>query len=189
MPEPVPETPQILRFFSNQPDYSAILGDMMEEFHRRAQLDPSGARRWFATEAWRNVWALALRELARTPGRTLLAAFTAYLAVNLATGAFILAAHPTFPPTADQAIIALLIQLIVPLFAGRLAARILPGRELSLALVYTSILAAQYSAFLIWAITHQIDLHFIAICRFLFLTLNGTRLISLWLGALRPRSL
>ena len=185
----MPES-RILKFFSNQPEYPAILGDMMEEFHQRAALDGErAARRWFAIETLRNAWALTVRELARTPGRTLLLALAGVAAVNFATGAFLLSANLRFPLTTDQAIIGLLIQLIVPLYFGRFAARMMPGREFGLAIAYTGLLACLGFAAFLWALTHDIDFHSFAPYRFLIVTLNTTRVVSFWFGALRTRSL
>lgn len=184
------ETPRIpsalLSFFSNQPDY-----DMNEEFGERASRSPRGAHLWFWRETLRNVVALTLRELARTPGRTLLLALAGVVAVNFATGAFEMTTNFTFPPPTNQAIVALLIQLIVPLLCGRLAARILPGREFALALAYTGILACIALAAYFWAASHDDLAMWVAYrlysYRFLVLTFVTTRVVSFWFGALRSR--
>ena len=65
----------ILNFFSNQPDFAALAGDLEEEFRQRAAAEgEQAARRWYRRETRRNAWALTLRELRRSPARILVAA-------------------------------------------------------------------------------------------------------------------
>jgi hypothetical protein len=86
MPEPLklPTIPLVmLNFFASQPDFPALVGDISEEFHQRAQsAGAKAAKRWYRREAFRNAFALTWRELMRTPVRTTLMTIGCILAAT-----------------------------------------------------------------------------------------------------------
>lgn len=134
----------ILNFFSNQPDFVALAGDLEEEFRQRAAASGEPvARRWYRREARRNAWALTFRELRRSPGRTLLAAVISMLAMNLATGLLFasylwrLSDIYTLLSEAHWRELLLAVQVVAPFSVGWLAAKLLPSREWALALTFT----------------------------------------------------
>src|SRR5437016_778371 len=80
----------ILNFFASQPDFSAVAGDMAEEFQQRAQrVGATAAKRWYWRESFRNAFALTAREFYQTPGRTIFIAFASLLAVSIVTLLFV----------------------------------------------------------------------------------------------------
>jgi len=145
-PPAIPAT--VLRFFSNQPDFFAVAGDMSEEFQERARTaGPTTAELWYWRETLRNAWALTAREVLRTPGRTFLLALGSLVAVNILTAGYIVIRYyphwfqytdlmeTVFDPRQSRAFLSL--QFIVPLCVGWIAGRLLPGREWAVALLFT----------------------------------------------------
>jgi hypothetical protein len=123
----------MLNFFSAQPDFAAVIGDITEEFHQRVR--SSGARPaklWFWREAFRNALALTAREILRRPVRTIIVALGCVLAVNFATGLY---ARYAFDPAHWWVLF--LVQLVTAVSLGWTGARLLPGREWALALTYS----------------------------------------------------
>jgi hypothetical protein len=147
----------ILNFFSTQPDFPAVAGDMAEEFQQRAQsLGAATAKLWYWRESFRNAWALTAREMYRTPARTIAIAFGGLLAVNIV--AYVLISF--YPRSAgiflggfefwdpmelvlnpSRRDLALLLQFIAPFAMGWIGGRLLRGREWALALMFTFISA------------------------------------------------
>jgi hypothetical protein len=137
----------VLNFFSHQPDYFAVAGDMSEEFQERARTaGPAAAKLWYWRETFRNAWALTAREVLRTPGRTFFLALVSLLAVNILIFGYVAIRYPrwfqysdamemVFDPRQSRAFLAL--QFIVPMCVGWIAAKLLPGREWALALLFT----------------------------------------------------
>jgi hypothetical protein len=121
----------ILNFFAAQPDFPALAGDISEEFHQRAQGDGAkAAKRWYWREAFRNAFALTWREIMRTPVRTAAIAFGCYLAVNLFPGPLTLAFNMQWS-------VLLVLHITASFALGWIGAKLLPGREWALALIYT----------------------------------------------------
>jgi len=120
----------ILNFFAAQPDFPALIGDMSEEFHQRIQsFGEKAAKRWYWREAIRNAFALTWRELSRTPVRTTSIAFGCYLAVTLVP--------VLLTPAFNMRWIVMVALNFIALFAmGWIGAKLLPGRELALALTF-----------------------------------------------------
>ena len=120
----------ILNFFAAQPDFPALIGDMSEEFHQRIQsFGEKAAKRWYWREAIRNAFALTWRELSRTPVRTTSIAFGCYLAVTLVP----VLLTPAFNM---RWIVMVALNFIALLAMGWIGAKLLPGRELALALTF-----------------------------------------------------
>ena len=70
----------ILSFFSADPDFNAMAGDMSEEFQER--VDRSGvrpAKLWYWRHLFRNVCALTAREVMRTPLQIVVIALGVFL--------------------------------------------------------------------------------------------------------------
>ena len=147
----------ILNFFSTQPDFPAVAGDMAEEFQQRAQsLGARAAKLWYWRESLRNAWALTARELYRTPVRTMVIALGGFIAVSMATGLYVfISFYPLsvrnflggyFDPmelvlNPIRRDFALLLQFIASFAAGWIGGKLLPGREWALALMFALILA------------------------------------------------
>jgi len=145
-PPTIPAT--VLSFFSSQPDYFALAGDISEEFQERARTaSPTAAKLWYWRETFRNAWALTAREVLRTPGRTFLLALGSLIAVNaLTAGYVVIRYYPRWFQYSDvmemvfdprQSRVFLTLQFIVPLLVGWIAGKLLPGREWALALLFT----------------------------------------------------
>lgn len=128
----------ILNFFASQPDFSAVAGDISEEFHQRAQNSSAhAANRWYWHEAFRNAFALTWRELSRTPVRTTLMALSCFFAVNIVTHIVtnVLWRHGLMYGPSPWSM--LTIDLMALLVMGLVGGRLVPGREWALALTFT----------------------------------------------------
>ena len=191
----------ILNFFSNQPDFQAVAGDMAEEFQLRARnLGAKAADRWYWRETFRNAWALTLREIYRTPIRTILLAFACLVAVNLLSGLyFFISFYPRsvgmflshfqyvdpmeFVRNESRRDLALLLQFIAPFAMGWTGGRILAGREWALALMFTFVSAC---AGLIpaWYLFVALRIVLSTPLTELMIATAALRLIGFWLGTL-----
>jgi hypothetical protein len=143
----------ILNFFSGQPDFSAVAGDIAEEFQKRAaSAGADAAKRWYWRESFRNSLALTWRELCRTPVRTMAFALTGLLVVNAVCALYVsigvqplsvvLAGH--WDPIElvlnhGQRDAFLLLQFAVSLGMGWVGGKRLPGREWAVALLFAFI--------------------------------------------------
>jgi len=136
----------ILNFFSGQPDFAAVIGDISEEFHQRVQRSGAqSAKLWYWREAFRNAGALTAREMLWRPGRTLIVALGCFVAVNAVAilYCFTILSLAPFRRLDDLALdhnqreILLLLQFVTSLALGWIGGRLLPGREWALALMYT----------------------------------------------------
>jgi hypothetical protein len=131
----------MLNFFAQQPDFSALAGDVSEEFHQRVQ--SSGAQAatlWYWREASRNAWVLTVRELLRTPVRTTVMAASCFWAVNIVTNLYIVEAEKlgVFLHS-GQFMFLFLLRLMTFLTMGWVGGRLLSGREWALALTFTAV--------------------------------------------------
>jgi hypothetical protein len=191
----------ILNFFSNQPDFEAVAGDMAEEFQLRARI--SGAKaadRWYWRETFRNAWALTLREIYRTPAQTIIIAFGCLVAVNLLSGLYLfLSFHSRsvgmflshfqymdpmdFVRDHSRRDLALLLQFIAPFAMGWIGGRMLAGREWALALMFTFVSActALPPAWYIFVVLRMVLPT--PLMEFMIAT-AALRLIGFWLGTL-----
>jgi hypothetical protein len=185
----------MLNFFAAQPDFPALAGDMSEEFHQRAQtLGPQSANRWFWREAFRNTWALTVREVARTPVRTMIIALLSILAVNAVTDVYVGITLYRFPFWSPQDLplhplwtaVLRLLQVVVPLAVGWIAARSLRGREWALALTYTFISACM-ALFAVWYFFSLAKQLFPASLREIAIIGNVSRQVFFWMGCLWTR--
>jgi hypothetical protein len=115
------------------------MGDMTEEFHERLKrFGPRAARFWVWKETVRNAGALTVRELMRTPMRTLVTAVGCVLAVNAITIWYVVSVGPRgFFDLTQQWRMLLFLQFIAPLVLGWVGGKIMSGREWALALTYT----------------------------------------------------
>jgi hypothetical protein len=147
-PKPPALAAAMLNFFSHAPDFAAMLGDIVEEFEERSRTDGQRlARRWYRREAFRNAWALSVRELRRKPLKTLLLAIACLAALNLATG--LLVWQYDFHPRDFTVLMRdvrfraflLLQQAGIPFVIGWLGGRVLPGREWALAVTFATVYA------------------------------------------------
>lgn len=187
----------ILNFFRHQPDFASISGDLDEEFHQRAAAQgPRAARLWFWRETLRNAWALTAREILRTPLRTLGIAFACLLAINLATALYPLAVRLTTGEFLDSILfdyghqhVIILIQFAAPLAIGWLGARLNPGREWALALVFTllSVFLTALGLVYLAAVLHWRGWAALDPLQAFALVGNVVRHASFWLGALWSR--
>jgi hypothetical protein len=200
-PPPIPSA--ILNFFSSQPDFQAVAGDMAEEFQLRART--SGAKagvRWYWRETFRNAWALTLREICRKPVGTIVIALGCFVAVNLLSGLYVFLSfyprsigmflHPQYlNPYLDpmefvrnhsRRDLALLLQFIAPLAMGWIGGRMLAGREWALTLMFTfvSACAALPASYLLAVLREVLPT---PLMEFMIAT-AALRLIGFWLGAL-----
>lgn len=141
-PQPPPIPMGILSFFAGQPDFSAVIGDLREEFHQRFETSGPKARRWFWREAFRTGWALTGREFLRTPTQTTLIAVAGFLSTGAATLLFAWVVRLNlvellYGPRGFQILV--LLNAGPSLATGWIGSRLLPGREWALALTYMMI--------------------------------------------------
>jgi hypothetical protein len=135
----------ILSFFASQPDFPAVAGDISEEFHQRSQSSgPRAAKRWYWREALRNAFALTWRELSRTPILTTIVAFVCFLAVNLIS----IPLELRFDRSTN---VLILLNLASSFALGWIGAKLRPGQEWALALIYT-VVTACITLLILWHI-------------------------------------
>jgi hypothetical protein len=145
----------ILNFFSNQPDFLALEGDISEEFHQRAQTTGAkAANRWYFREVLRNAWALTARELFRSPALTTLVAFGCLEAVDAFIALYAFMRY--FPlPTLEifyaqrHRLESFVFIFIASLAIGWISGRLLRGREWALALTY-SLISTLFVLYWLW---------------------------------------
>ena len=131
----------ILSFFSTDPNFDAMAGDMSEEFQERVDHSSArAARLWYWSHVCRNVCALTTREVMRTPLQIVASALGCVLAVNAVTAAYVLSAlrGASLPLHADQWWTLLVIQSLAPFVLGWAGSRLIRDREWALALTYTA---------------------------------------------------
>lgn len=145
----------VLNFFSGQPDFHAIAGDLAEEFQQRTQSAGAGAAKlWYWRESLRNAFALTARELYRTPVRTIFIAFAGLLGVSIISGLYIVVSLHLLSKgillggdwdpmhlalNRGQMEMFLLVQFIASFAMGRIGGTLLPAREWALALIFALI--------------------------------------------------
>ena len=136
----------ILNFFSHQPDFPSLAGDFLEEFQQRADTDGAeGARRWFWREALRNAWALTVREVGRSPWRTMFTALGCLLALNFATDLLLfgwLRGSDLYRALLFDTLLRwllLAVQVVAPFAIGWAGGKLLEGREWALVLVFMGV--------------------------------------------------
>jgi hypothetical protein len=164
----------ILCFFAGQPDFAAVIGDLTEEFHQRAQSSGfKAARHWFWRETFRTAWALTVGELRRTPIRTTLMALACFGAIGASTVLYTYLAQRNLVDIVYglQGFRALvLLNIIPPLIVGWTGAHLLPNREWALALTFilTSVSLAVFGTLyylsmvrldLTWLMTVMMSVH------------------------------
>jgi len=187
----------ILNFFSNQPDFAALAGDISEEFQQRAQTcGKTAAKLWYWRESLRNAWALTAREVLRTPVRTILGALGCLLAVNLLGVLYFVIRYSPNPFQYSSVIemtrhpaqrnVFLLLQFVLPLAAGWVGGRLLRGREWALALMFTAVslcvaLPGAWSMFVFFKAMAATPI------REVILLGMGLRLTGFWLGCVWVR--
>jgi hypothetical protein len=180
----------ILNFFSSQPDFAAVIGDITEEFHQRAERSgASSAKLWFWREAFRNALALTARELLRTPLRTFVAAFGSVTALNALIAVYVLIAdllppHRFFLRDLSHRAAFLVFDFLASLAVGWIGGRLLLGREWALALTYTLVFACSIPAGFTVAPLPSHFLHNPEPFRSLAILGNSFRLGAFWLGCL-----
>jgi hypothetical protein len=193
----------ILSVFSNQPDFCAVIGDISEEFHQRAQRTGArSAKLWYWREAFRNAVALTAREVLRTPGRTTIVALGCLVAATAVAVVYCLTYLDLHPfrrldgvaLDKSQRDILLLVQLGASLVLGWIGGRLLPGRECALALMYTLVsswvvLPGFGIVLVTWEVSGLPELDFLYFQPVrMFLILEVTLLIgAFWLGCLWTR--
>jgi hypothetical protein len=179
----------ILNFFSSQPDFPAMMGDISEEFQERVAASGAGAAsRWFWKDTFRNTSALTRRELMRTPIRTITIALGSVVAVNAVTAMYVLYAKPDLD--ARQWWTLLLLQFAAPLILGWIGAGLVPGREWALVLTYTAASACSVGAVIVvvrlWN-SPVCSIHLSEPLRPLAIWGNGFRQGAFWLSCLAVR--
>jgi hypothetical protein len=139
-PQPPAIPLAILCFFAGQPNFSAVIGDLREEFHQRAQSSGStAARRWFWRETFRTGWALTAGELLRAPIRTTLLALICFIAIGASTALspYLFQRNLVDLVYGPQRFWVLVLLSIIPsLVVGWIGGRLLSGREWALALTF-----------------------------------------------------
>jgi hypothetical protein len=190
----------ILNFFSTQPDFPALAGDMAEEFQQRAQsLGAAAAKLWYWRESFRNACALTAREMYRTPARTIVIAFGGFLAVNIVTGLYVFISF--YPRSVDffrggleywdpmelvlnpsRRDLALLLQFIAPFAMGWIGGKLLPGREWALTLMFTFVSACS-ALFAAWRLLVALIVLTTPLWEFM-IAVAALRLSGFWLGSL-----
>jgi hypothetical protein len=196
----------ILNFFSTQPDFPAVAGDMAEEFQQRAQsLGAAAAKLWFWRESFRNAWALTAREMYRTPARTIVIAFGGLLAVSIVTGLYVfISLYPRsvgiflsgfqywdpmeFVLDRSRRDLALLLQFIASFAMGWIGARRLPGREWALALMF-AIISACVALPAAWRLLVSLRIVLPKPLWEFMIAVSALRLSGFWLGSLWIRRL
>ncbi len=166
---------------------------MSEEFQERARNSGAAAAKlWYWREAFRNAWVLTAREILRTPARTALAAAACFLAVNGVMGLYFLARYYPRPIVVvmsqpmelvlNDGGVMLLLQFMGSFAAGWTGARLLPGREWALALLFTFVVACvTLAAF--WYLRLALPA---PLMQFMFAGI-GLRVSGFWLGSLWMR--
>jgi hypothetical protein len=191
----------ILNFFSSQPDFPAVAGDMDEEFQQRAQrMGAARAKLWYWRESFRNACALTVREMYRTPARTVAIAFGSFLAVNIVSGFYVFISF--YPRSVDffrggleywdpmelvlnpsRRDVALLLQFIAPFAMGWIGGRLLPGREWALTLMFTFV-SASFALFAAWRLLVALRIVLPTPLLEFMIAAAALRLIGFWLGSL-----
>jgi hypothetical protein len=191
----------ILNFFSNQPDFPAVAGDIDEEFQQRAQrMGATRAKLWYWWESLRNACALTVREMYRTPARTVVIAFGGFLAVNIVSGLYVFLSF--YPRSVDffrggleywdpmelvlnptRRDLALLLQFIASFGMGWIGGRLLPGREWALTLMFTFV-SASFALLAAWRLLAALRMVLPAPLLEFMIAAVALRLISFWLGSL-----
>jgi hypothetical protein len=194
----------ILNFFSSQPDFPAVAGDMDEEFQQRAQrMGAARAKLWYWRESFRNACALTAREMYRTPAPTVGIAVGAFLAVNIVTGLYVfisfyprsvgifLGGFQYWDPTElvlnpSRRDLALLLSFIAPFAIGWIGGRLLPGREWALTLMFTFV-SACITLLAAWHLLVTLRVVLAAPLRDFMIAVATLRLSGFWLGTLSIR--
>jgi len=164
----------VLCFFGGRPDFSAVIGDLKEEFHQRAESSGfKAARQWFWRETFRTAWALTVGELLRTPVRTALVAMSCFIAMGASTllYAYVAQRNPVDIVYGLQGYWELaLLNIVPPLLVGWIGAHSLPHREWALAvtLILISLCTAVFGTLYLlsvvrldipWLMTVMIGIH------------------------------
>jgi hypothetical protein len=77
----------LLSFFASEPDFAIVLGDLSEEFQKRASAHGhAAARRWYRRESFRNAFEWIKREFLRTPVKVLTVTLVADLSILVLAG-------------------------------------------------------------------------------------------------------
>ena len=77
----------LLSFFASEPDCAIVLGDLSEEFQKRASAHGhAAARRWYRRESFRNAFEWIKREFLRTPVKVLTVTLVADLSILVLAG-------------------------------------------------------------------------------------------------------
>src|SRR6516165_2039235 len=108
----------VLRCFSHEANYPAILGDLSEEFCQR--IERSGivaARLWYARDAVRTIWSLTWRDISRTPLRLIAFGVGCVVAMNAVTVGYALSSvpRPFLMLTSSQWWTLLTLQFVIPM--------------------------------------------------------------------------
>jgi len=130
----------LLSFFAGQSDFSAMIGDLKEEFYQRYETSgPQAARRFFWREAFRTGLALTGREFSQSPVHTTLIAVAGFVFIGATAVlyAFLVQRSLVDLLYGPHGYITLVLLNIIPsLAAGWAGCRLLPGREWALALTF-----------------------------------------------------
>jgi hypothetical protein len=179
----------ILNFFASQPDFSAVAGDISEEFHQRAQNSGAkAAKRWYWREASRNALALTWRELMQTPVRTALVVLGCFLAANVAIDLYAFIRYYHLPGlniiNSERHRAANLVLNLIAYFAtGWIGGRLLRGREWALALMFT-VFSALLNLLGAWNLFFVQRASLPPSWRNFVIVLIALRLSAFWLGGL-----
>ena len=191
----------ILNFFSCQPDFPAVAGDMDEEFQQHVQrMGAARAKLWYWRESFRNACALTVREMYRSPARTVAIAFGGFLAVNIVSGLYVFIGF--YPRSVDffrggleywdpmefvlnpsRRDLALLLQFIAPLAMGWIGGRLLPGREWAVTLMF-SFVSASFALFAAWHLLVALRIILPTPLLEFMIAAAALRLSGFWLGSL-----
>lgn len=159
----------LLNLFASEADFVIVLGDLSEEFQRRASAQGhASARRWYWRESFRNVFAWIWREFLRTPVQvltvTLLADVTAFVLVGLLMGPLRLDVQSAWVSPSGLIILRIPLHywrwiqffgsILVYTGTGAIASSFVRGRELAVAVCF-AIWPTVYSIWVLYILSYS----------------------------------
>ena len=151
----------LLKCFASDPTFSAVMGDLSEEFLTRAAANgQAAANRWYWREAVRNATVLARRELLRTPVKALAISLLIGQGLPLLLGKVVLPLLVNLqwafvPPRFwlwFNIVLPVSIALLLYAGSGAVAARLLRAREFALAVSFATVCTVGFA--ITWSILY-----------------------------------
>jgi hypothetical protein len=152
----------LLSFFAREPDFAIVLGDLSEEFQKRASAHGhAAARRWYWQESFRNAFAWIKREFLRTPVKvltvTLVADLSVLVLVRLMGPLGLDVQWAWIPPRYwrwFQLLWSILIASLLCVATGAIASMLVRGREIAVAVSF-AIWSTVYSVWLLYILSYS----------------------------------